>query len=131
MGMTMVALGVAEEYEDENITGNSLWPATIIESLASINFKMGETDMWRKATIIADATVAICCEDGDFTGHMLIDDTYLKSRGVTQDELKVYRYNPDVEPPRLLAGEEVAVGAFKRGTVRDLNPPLGADRSKL
>eukprot|EP00041_Stephanoeca_diplocostata_P028651 m.825656 g.825656 ORF g.825656 m.825656 type:complete len:222 (+) comp23408_c1_seq1:589-1254(+) len=127
MGMTMVALGVAEEFEGENITGNSLWPATIIESLASINFQLGEKQMWRKATIIADATVAICCEDGDFTGNMLIDDTYLLSRGVTHDELKVYRYDPDVEPPRLLASEGWAeqqaqheVPDFKRGTVREV-----------
>jgi hypothetical protein len=46
--------------------------------------------MWRKATIIADATVALCSEtDDQFTGQMLIDDTYLKSRGITDDELKV------------------------------------------
>ena len=42
MGMTMVAMGVAEENLGDNITGNSLWPATVIESLASINFKLGE-----------------------------------------------------------------------------------------
>lgn len=121
-----VALGVAEEFEGQNITGNSLWPATIIESLASINFQLGEKQMWRKAAIIADATVAICCEDGSFTGNMLIDDTYLLSRGVTHDELKVYRYDPDVEPPRLLASEgwaeqqEHAATDFKRGTVREI-----------
>lgn len=137
MGMSMVALGVAEEYAGENITGNTLWPATIIESLASINFKLGETDMWRKATIIADATVAICCEDGEFTGHMLIDDEYLMSRGITQDELKVYRYNPDVEPPRLLASAAVRDNQaspedFKRGTVRALRaPPEIKPNSKL
>ena len=49
--------------------------------------------MWRKATIIADATVGLCCEEGDFTGQMLIDDEYLQSRGVTDEELKVYRYS--------------------------------------
>jgi len=31
-GMTMVALGVAQEYAGQNITANSLWPATIVES---------------------------------------------------------------------------------------------------
>eukprot|EP00038_Savillea_parva_P031981 m.92555 g.92555 ORF g.92555 m.92555 type:complete len:307 (+) comp9961_c0_seq3:51-971(+) len=133
MGMTMVALGVADEYHGQNITGNALWPATIIESLASINFKLGETDMWRKATILADATVAICCEDGDFTGHMLIDDEYLLSRGLTHDDLKVYRYNPNVEPPRLLAGEADTEDpdAFKRGTVRELKSDGGRRQSKL
>jgi len=40
-GMTMVALGAAAEGEGKGVTGNSLWPATVIESLASLNFKMG------------------------------------------------------------------------------------------
>jgi len=69
MGMTMVAMGVAAEYKGKNITGNSLWPATIIESLASQNFKMGERQLWRKADIIADATAAIIwCE---FCGSLM------------------------------------------------------------
>jgi len=139
MGMTMVAMGVAQENEGQNITGHSLWPATVIESYASINFELGDPSMWRKATIIADATVAICCEEGgDFTGQMLIDDEYLKSRGVTDEELKVYRYDPDVEPPRLLADEAAQALAgpdtFKRGTVRALKNPEGkmpAPPSKL
>jgi len=46
----------------------------VIESLASINFELGDKSIWRKASIIADATVAICSETGDFTGHSLIDD---------------------------------------------------------
>ena len=42
-GMTMVALGVSQEYGPaSNITANTLWPATVIESLASINFQMGD-----------------------------------------------------------------------------------------
>ena len=41
-GMTMVALGVAAEFAGEGITGNSVWPATVIESYASINFELGE-----------------------------------------------------------------------------------------
>ena len=45
-GMTMTALGVAAEYAGENITGNTLWPATVIESLASINFELGERKTW-------------------------------------------------------------------------------------
>lgn len=134
MGMTMVALGVAQENVGLNVTGNSLWPATVIESLASINFQLGDSDMWRKAAIIADATVAICC-DPNCNNQMLIDDTYLLSRGLTENDLVRYRYNPDVEPPRLLAMVEMegmsdeeaieAGRAFRRGTVRELNGPHG------
>ena len=128
MGMTMVAMGVAQENEGCNITGNSLWPATVIESLASINFKLGDTDMWRKATILSDAAVAIIC-DPECNGQMLIDDEYLLSRGLTDADLVRYRYNPEVEPPRLLATQvdaaKEALASFKRGTVRELGGPRG------
>jgi len=83
-GMTMVALGVAEEYQDQNITAHSLWPATIIESLASINFKLGEKAMWRKPEILSDCVIGLIGEDKSFTGKMLIDELYLRSRGYPQ-----------------------------------------------
>ena len=129
-GMTMVALGVAQECGEEfNITGNSLWPATVIESFASINFELGTRDSWRKASILADATLAIISEGPDAgNGRMLIDDEYLRTRGLCDDDFIIYRCNPDVEPPRLLAiaesPEAAADGAFrstlKRGEVSDL-----------
>eukprot|EP00040_Diaphanoeca_grandis_P026775 m.150459 g.150459 ORF g.150459 m.150459 type:complete len:310 (-) comp30725_c2_seq3:158-1087(-) len=132
MGMTMVAMGVAEECEGMNITGNSLWPATIIESYASINFELGERSMWRKASILSDCTVAICSEDGDFTGNMIIDDEYLKYRGLSDEDLVCYRYDPDVDPPRPLAdevwenkaGNSNASHEFRRGTVREMKAKL-------
>jgi len=49
-GMSMVALGVAAEYQGEGITGNTVWPATVIESYASINFQLGE----RKVPLFED-----------------------------------------------------------------------------
>merc|ERR1712194_334202 len=103
----MVALGVAEEYRAQNITGNSLWPATVVESQAAKNFKLGNTSMWRKATILADAVLGIVCEDGDFSGNMLIDDESLMNRqGFSETDLDRYRYDPDVKPPRVLAQVE-------------------------
>eukprot|EP00493_Phyllostaurus_siculus_P009585 UN09708 len=66
MGMSIVALGVAAEYKGK-VTGNILWPATIIESYASKNFQLGTTDLWRKATIIADCTLGIISENNSFT----------------------------------------------------------------
>ena len=120
MGMTMVALGVAAEYDSKNISANTMWPATVIESLASKNFKMGATDMWRKANIIADATVGLVCDEGTFSGNMLIDDEYLEQRwNLNSDDMIKYRYNPDVEPPRLLAAAEEGEGSsfIKRGEV--------------
>ena len=80
-GMTMCALGAAAEGRGRGVTGNSLWPATVIESLAAINFKLGDKSQWRKATILADAVVEICESGDDFSGNMLIDDDFLRSRG--------------------------------------------------
>ena len=102
------ALGVAGEYgpdspEEPGITANTLWPATVVESQASINFDLGDTSTWRKATILADATVAICGEDNAFTGNMLIDDDYLLTKGCTGKHFIQYRCDPETEPLRLLA----------------------------
>jgi len=49
-GMSIVALGVAEEFYGQGIAANTLWPNTVVESLASINFEMGNKSMWRKVS---------------------------------------------------------------------------------
>ena len=128
-GMTLVALGVAAEYEGCNITGNSLWPATVIESLASKNFKLGNKSLWRKATIIADATVHICQQDGNFTGNMLIDDVFLRQIcGYKDDDFIQYRCDPLCEPPRLLDMhnniDQETRSAFSRGSVHDVSKDI-------
>jgi len=126
-GMTMVALGVAEEYKGKGITANSLWPATVVESQASINFKLGDRTLWRKATILSDATMAILNEPDTFTGNMLIDDDYLRSKGLTDEDFVVYRYDPEVEPPRILSddsGFHSERGSVKRGDVRQVKKDI-------
>ena len=80
MGMTMVAMGAAAEGRGHNVTGNSVWPATVIESFAAINFKLGDRSHWRKATILADCVVKIASDTEDFSGNMLIDDDFLRAR---------------------------------------------------
>ncbi len=96
-GMTFLAMGLAEEVAGTGVTSNALWPATAVESFATKNFKMGDESMWRKATILADATLEIC--KSDVTGQALIDEDFLRSRGWT--DFKLYRCNPDIEPPRI------------------------------
>jgi len=122
MGMTMVALGAAAEGKGRGVAGYSLWPATVIESQASINFKLGDPSQWRKATILADCVVKLCMEDDDYSGHMLIDDEYLRERhGFTDADLAQYRVDPDVEPPRLLAPENQDWAKdLRRGDVRSV-----------
>lgn len=126
-GMTMVALGVSQEYQGKNICANSLWPATVIESYASINFKLGDKKLWRKASIIADATLHIIKESDGFSGNMLIDDEYLRSKGYSDADFIKYRCDPDFEPPRLLAkplGNEITRNAARRGDVKVLEKDM-------
>merc|ERR1719247_299798 len=67
-GMTMVALGVSQEFGPESgITANTLWPATVVESYASINFQLGDPSMWRKASIMSDCVLSIVSEEGGFS----------------------------------------------------------------
>jgi NAD(P)-dependent dehydrogenase (short-subunit alcohol dehydrogenase family) len=115
-GMTMVAMGAAAEGKEFNITGNSLWPATVIESQASINFDLGKKSLWRKSTILADAALMII-GDNAINGQQLIDDELLKTKGLT--DFKIYRFDPNVEPPRLLV--ETKGSLLSRGNVREVD----------
>jgi citronellol/citronellal dehydrogenase len=101
-GMTMLALGLAEELRDEQIAANALWPVTAIESLATINYKLGGPRTWRKPEIVADATLEIVTSPPEtLTGRALLDEDFLRERGWT--DFTPYRCDPDHEPPRLLA----------------------------
>lgn len=116
LGMTLVALGAAEEGRPHGIRANTLWPRTVIESLASTNFKMGERDYWRKATIISDSVLAIISRGKDFSGNTLIDEEFLRSQGCTDLDLVTYRVNPDVEPISMADMEKFGgQDSFKRG----------------
>merc|ERR1711998_71633 len=125
-GMSMVALGVAAEYLDQGITGNTVWPATVVESYASINFKLGAERDWRKATILADCVMSIVSEPDTFTGNMLIDDTYLRTKGLQDEDFVQSRCDPAPAPPRSLDqsrdGDIIEYRtAAKRGDVKTLD----------
>jgi citronellol/citronellal dehydrogenase len=82
-GMTLTALGIAEEFKDRNIFGTALWPKTVIESYATINFGMGNPSLWRKADILADATFEILRHPEAANGRALIDEDFLREQGYT------------------------------------------------
>jgi citronellol/citronellal dehydrogenase len=78
LGMTRVALGLAAEHRQDNIAGNSLWPRTIVESQASINWKMADRSQWRTPEIVCDASLAIFAgEPRNSTGRQWIDEEAL------------------------------------------------------
>jgi citronellol/citronellal dehydrogenase len=99
-GMTLIARGLAEEVRDDNVAANALWPVTMIESLATINWGLGDRTLWRKPDILADATLRIFAkEPRSFTGHALLDEDFLRSEGIT--DFTGYRCDPAHEPPRI------------------------------
>jgi citronellol/citronellal dehydrogenase len=99
-GMTLIAHGLAGELTGHNVACNALWPATLIESYATINFSLGNPSVWRKPEILADATIKIFAKPpASFTGHALIDEDFLREEGET--DFTGYRCDPDHEPPRV------------------------------
>jgi citronellol/citronellal dehydrogenase len=119
-GMTLLAHGLAEELKGTGVAINALWPATMIESYATINFKLGDTSLWRKASIIAECSLAIVNSDPDkLNGKALIDEDFMKSIGIT--DFTSYRCDPNVEPPRI-TNEYADVGLVK--DVKDIPSKL-------
>lgn len=99
-GMTMLAFGLAEEMREHNIAVNALWPVTLIESYATINFGMGEPSMWRKADILADATYAVISkEPPSLTGQALMDEDILRESGVS--DFSHYACVPGSDPMKI------------------------------
>jgi citronellol/citronellal dehydrogenase len=80
-GMTMIALGLAEEMRPYGIHASALWPKTVIESFATINFGLGEPRFWRKADILADAVLEILNRPDLSNGRALIDEDFLREVG--------------------------------------------------
>jgi len=78
LGMARVAIGLAAEHQKDNIAGNALWPRTIIESQASINWKMADRSQWRTPEIVCDASLAIFAQEPrTSTGRQWIDEEAL------------------------------------------------------
>jgi citronellol/citronellal dehydrogenase len=103
-GMTMLALGLAGELRDRGVAVNALWPATAVESQATINYRLGTPAQWRKPEIMADAVLEIVTTPAaELTGRALIDEDFLRERGWT--DFTRYRCDPDHEPPRLSVRE--------------------------
>jgi citronellol/citronellal dehydrogenase len=97
-GMTMIAQAIADEGREHNVTASALWPATAIESFATMNFGMGGPEVWRKADILADATLALLTKEPSARmGRAWIDEELLRSEGVT--DFAKYQCVPGCEPP--------------------------------
>lgn len=93
MGMSMVTLGLSEEYRTEGIAFNSLWPRTIIATAAVQNLLGGDAAMARsrRPEIVADAAHAIFLRPSrECTGNFFLVEDVLAEEGVT--DLSQYGY---------------------------------------
>jgi citronellol/citronellal dehydrogenase len=93
--MTMMAMGWAQEFKQDQISSNSLWPVTTIATAAVNNLLGGESLMQRSRTtdIIADAVYYIMQRGpGKLTGRQLLDEVILKEAGVA--DFDQYAVNP-------------------------------------
>jgi citronellol/citronellal dehydrogenase len=94
-GMSLVVLGLAGELRDKGIAVNALWPRSTIATAAIRNLLGGEALMRRsrRPEILADAAYAIFKKPAkEFTGHFLIDDSFLSTEGVS--DFEPYRVDP-------------------------------------
>jgi citronellol/citronellal dehydrogenase len=94
-GMSMLTLGMSEEFKKYGISVNSLWPKTMIAT-AAIEFELGSRDAFKRAripAIMADAAHAILSSQGrSISGRLLIDEEILREQGVS--EFEHYRFDP-------------------------------------
>lgn len=92
-GMSMCVLGMAEEFREDGIGVNALWPRTIIHT-AALNLLPGvDVSRCRKPEIVADAAHAVLGRSArEATGHFFIDDEVLRAEGV--EDFDAYAVEP-------------------------------------
>ncbi|MEM9113004.1 MAG: NAD(P)-dependent oxidoreductase [Myxococcota bacterium] len=98
-GMSMCVLGMAEEFKEEGMAVNALWPRTSIATAAVQNLLGGDEMMRhsRKPEIYADAAHVILSRDAKTcTGNFFVDEDLLREEGVT--DFSRYAVDPSVEP---------------------------------
>lgn len=97
-GMTLLGLGWAEEFREDGIASNTLWPESIIATAAVSNLLGGDETMSKARTpeVMADAALAILTSDASVnTGNSYIDVDVLANAGVT--DLSHYGGGPNMQ----------------------------------
>ncbi|HEU4472235.1 MAG TPA: NAD(P)-dependent oxidoreductase [Flavisolibacter sp.] len=94
-GMSMIAMGLAEELKPFHIAANALWPKTTIATAAIQNLLGGDSlmQMSRRPEIVADAAFHILKQPSEAcTGNFFIDEEILAQNGIT--DFSSYAVNP-------------------------------------
>jgi citronellol/citronellal dehydrogenase len=96
--MSLCVLGMAQEFRQQRVAVNALWPRTIIATAAVMNLLGGPEAIRRsrKPEIMADAAHAILTRPGrECTGNFFIDEEVLRSEGV--NDFTPYAMDPAAE----------------------------------
>jgi citronellol/citronellal dehydrogenase len=114
-GMSLVAIGLAEELRRDGIASNALWPRTLIATAAVQNLLGGDEAMARarRPELYADAAYAVVTRpSAECTGNMYLCEDVLVEEGVTSFDEYMYvkggqpqvdLYVDDVDPPAVRA----------------------------
>ncbi len=113
-GMTLVALGLAEELRDAGVASNALWPRTLVATAAVQNLLGGDEAMRRARTpdVYADAAYEVLTRDSrQCTGNAFLCEDVLVEAGATDlnrysaagpdADLGVDLFVDDINPPSL------------------------------
>jgi citronellol/citronellal dehydrogenase len=99
-GMSMCTIGMAEEFRDDGIAFNALWPRTIIATAAVQNLLGGEEAMARsrRPELVADAAHAIVSRPSrGCTGNLYLAEDVLAEEGIT--DMAAYSYGAEAADP--------------------------------
>ena len=91
-----------EEFKNEGIAFNALWPKTAIATAAVQNMLGGDEAVAksRNVDIMADAAYEILTKNSrEVTGQFFVDEDVLKEAGVT--DFKQYQIDPELDESEL------------------------------
>jgi len=101
-GMSSLVIGLGHEWADTPFAISGLWPATGIESAVTIKLK-SPPHLLRTADVMAEACYRIALDEPrNVNGLLLIDEDYLRSKGVADAYFQSVRCDPAREPPRMM-----------------------------
>lgn len=99
-GMSLCTLGMSQEFKDNGIAVNSLWPKTLIATAAvSVHISKLLYHASRKPIIMADAAYEIITSSSrKVSGNFFIDESLLRERGVTNfRKYAMHRFVPVIQ----------------------------------
>ena len=96
-GVSLIAMGLAEELRDKGVAVTALWPRTVIATAALQRIDPSLGIRGRKPSVMADAAHYILTSKArEMTGRFVLDDEVLQESGV--HEFSQYLATPGTEP---------------------------------